>query len=635
MKKLLLFVFAALAFAACTQDVVVEITPAPIVDEAPETLVVGFEGDDTRIQLNEAQKTVWTNGDLVSVFYKSDGNDCWKFTGETGERNGTLQRVSVGEYSRRGDYVIVAYPYNRDYLISLASNTIETTLPAVQEYATGSFGVGSSPMVAMGDYKQFALKNTCGWLKLQLTGNGEMVRSITLRGNNGEQVAGDILIVAEDASVVLADASIDIEDNEVGGSLLGDDDILKEVTLDCGEGVTLGKSATAFYIALPPQTFTQGLTVEITDDSGYTMTQATDKVVAIERNTIQPMAAIDFVNPNTPAQPTPANNQIWYTSKIKAEPNYTDKYAFGADVISNAWDSETGKGIITFDGNVTMVGYQAFYNCDNLITITLPDSVTTIGESAFLYCTSLTSVNIPDSVTTIGEHAFCNCTSLTSVTIGDSVTTIGESAFYYCGSLTSVNIPESVTTIGNSAFRDCDSLTSVNIPDSVTTIGYEAFSACSNLREFTGKYAADGGRCLIVDNTIIAYAEASGTTYNIPDSVKTIGKGAFFHCTSLTSVDIPESVTTIGKDAFSGCDSLTSVNIPEGVTAIGDWAFWYCTSLKYVYCKATTPPALGGSDVFDNNTSGRRIIVPIGSGEAYKTAEYWSEYANYIFEDEF
>ena len=703
MKKLLLFVFAALAFAACTQDVLVDITPAPIVDEAPETLVVGFEGDDTRIQLQNG-KTVWTKGDLVSVFYKSDGNDCWKFTGETGERNGTLQRVSVGEYYRRGDYVIVAYPYNRDYLISLASNTIETTLPAVQEYATGSFGVGSSPMVAMGDYKQFALKNTCGWLKLQLTGNGEMVRSITLRGNNGEQVAGDILIVAEDASVVLADASIDVEDNEVGGSLLGDDDILKEVTLDCGEGVTLGKSATAFYIALPPQTFTQGLTVEITDNSGYTMTQATDKEVAIERNTIQPMAAINFVNPNTPAQPTPANNQIWYTAKIMAEPNLADKYAFGADLISNEWDSETGKGIITFDGNVTMVGNKAFYNCDNFITITLPDSVTTIGNDAFDSCDSLTSVNIPDSVKTIGEAAFYSCDSLTSVTIGNSVTTIGNAAFSYCYSLTSVNIPDSVTIIGDWAFQDCYSLTSVNIGDNVTTIGDWAFSHCSNLREFTGKYAADGGRCLIIDNTIIAYAEASGTTYNIPESVTTIGNSAFYNCTSLTSVsipdsvttignaafcgctsltsvNIPESVTTIGNDAFDSCESLTSANIPDSVTTIGNSAFYYCTSLtsitignsvttigdyafricssltsvtipdsvttigneafydcknlKYVYCKATTPPALGGSDVFDYNASGRRIIVPIGSGEAYKKASYWSEYADSIFEDEF
>jgi hypothetical protein len=221
-----------------------------------------------------------------------------------------------------------------------------------------------------------------------------------------------------------------------------------------------------------------------------------------------------------------------------------------------------------------------------------------------------------------------------------------------------VNIPDSVTTIGSYAFSRCGSLTSVNIPDSVTTIGEGAFAGCSELREFTGKYAADGGRCLIIDNTIIAYADASGTTYNIPDSVTTIGNDAFFSCDSLTSVNIPESVTTIGDFAFQYCTSLTSVNIPDSITTIGKYAFercysltsvtignsvttigndafYKCTSLTSVYCKATTPPALYGSDVFDYNASGRRIIVPIGSGEAYKTAENWSEYANDIFEDEF
>jgi hypothetical protein len=77
------------------------------------------------------------------------------------------------------------------------------------------------------------------------------------------------------------------------------------------------------------------------------------------------------------------------------------------------------------------------------------------------------------------------------------------------------------------------------------------------------------------------------------------------------------------------------VNIPDSVTTIGYEAFYWCSSLKYVYCKATTPPALGWDDVFDGNASGRRIIVPIGSGEAYKTATNWSEYADDIIEDEF
>jgi hypothetical protein len=51
--------------------------------------------------------------------------------------------------------------------------------------------------------------------------------------------------------------------------------------------------------------------------------------------------------------------------------------------------------------------------------------------------------------------------------------------------------------------------------------------------------------------------------------------------------------------------------------------------LTSVYCKPTTPPT-AGNDIFYINASGRKIYVPTESVEAYKSAEYWSDYANYI-----
>ena len=159
-----------------------------------------------------------------------------------------------------------------------------------------------------------------------------------------------------------------------------------------------------------------------------------------------------------------------------------------------------------------------------------------------------------------------------------------------------------VTTIGENAFANCTRLTSVNIPDSVTTIGEFAFASCESLTEFTGKFATEDDRSLIVDNTIIAYANASGPTYTIPDSVTTIGAMAFYSCTRLTSVTIPDSITEIGVMAFDSCNSLTSV-----------------------YCKATTPPALGGTGVFYANGSGRKIYVPADAVGTYKRATNWRE----------
>ena len=161
------------------------------------------------------------------------------------------------------------------------------------------------------------------------------------------------------------------------------------------------------------------------------------------------------------------------------------------------------------------------------------------------------------------------------------ITTIGKRAFLY-SNLSSITIPNSVTTIGEGAFSWIDTLTSVIIGDSVTTIGGNAFASCPNLISVT-----------------------------IGNSVTTIEYSAFYYCESLTSITIPNSVTSIGANAFAGCSNLTSV-----------------------YCKSTTPSAVIGAyedeRTFDENTSDRKIYVPMESVTKYKSANGWSTYASQI-----
>ena len=333
-------------------------------------------------------------------------------------------------------------------------------------------------------------------------------------------------------------------------------------------------------------------------------------------------------------EPQQPYNEIWYTATAKVDPFKAD--VFGANILSNEWDEATGNGVITFDDEIKVIGEYAFYACDKLISVIIPNGVTEIAGHAFFWSDNLASVTIPDSVTLIGSTAFSSCSKLAEfkgkyASDGGRCLIMDNTIIAYAeASGTTYNIPDGVIKIGDSAFYACSSLTSVTIPDSVTVIGKQAFSGCTKLAEFKGKYAADGGRCLIIDNTIVAYAEASGTTYNIPDGVAVIGNSTFGACLYLTSVTIPDSVTKIGDMAFSYCVSLTGVTIPESVTEIGDYAFCACQNLSSVHCKATTPPTLGGTYVFDDNGGGRKIYVLTESVEAYKSATHWSEYADAI-----
>ena len=623
MKRFFLFALIATLFAACSTDSTQDL--APEIPTAPDELYVAFDAEDSRVQLGENGAPVWTEGDLVSVFYRSNANDKYQFQGKTGDTEGSIKLVESGTPTVATPRIVAVYPYSASYWFNWETYNVEAFLPAEQTYLADSYGVGSSLMVSQSEYKQFSFKNVCGWLKLQFTGTGS-VSKIVLRGNCGEQVAGEIYINTADASCVLASAMGESGDG-TGGNIIADDTVLTEVTLNCGDaGVRLNaETPTAFYIALPPQTFTQGITIDVLWTDGSTMTKSTTNSLTIERNHIVPMATLTIEKPQE--SDTPPANEIWYTS---SDGNIVDPLAtdvFGATIVSNTY--ENSKGIIKFNGNITSIGEDAFACCSALESVTIPNSVTSIGSYAFESCVALTSFygkfasednrcliidgvlnsfapaglttyTIPNSVTKIGNYAFSKCSALTSITIPDSVTEIGEVAFSNCDALTSITIPNSITLIGMGAFAWCDALTSVTIGNSVTEIGEGVFQGCYVLESVT-----------------------------IPNSVTSIGKYAFQYCSALTSVTIPNSVTSIGKYAFQYCSALTSVTIPNSVTSIGYAAFEHCSALKEVYCKPTTPPT-GGGDMFYNNATGRRIYIPTQSVDAYKAKQYWRDYADSI-----
>lgn len=180
------------------------------------------------------------------------------------------------------------------------------------------------------------------------------------------------------------------------------------------------------------------------------------------------------------------------------------------------------KSIGYYSGNIVIPSIVEYNNFNY--------PVTAVQGGAFYNCTNLISVTLPDSIESIGDGAFNNCTSLLSVNIPNSITSISQTTFKYCSSLTSINLPNSITMIGSFAFSGCTSLVNISFSNSLTFIDWYAFEGCTSITQIV-----------------------------IPNLVNTIRTGAFMNCTSLNSVRIPNSVTYIGDNVFYNCSSLRTV----------------------------------------------------------------------------
>lgn len=102
-----------------------------------------------------------------------------------------------------------------------------------------------------------------------------------------------------------------------------------------------------------------------------------------------------------------------------------------------------------------------------------------------------------------------------------------------------------VTRLGNECLKNWHAEGHIMLPDTLTSIGAGAFYDC---------------------------VDVTGVT--IPSDVTEIGAGAF-NCTSLTEIQLPPGLTSIPHLMLS-CNDITEITIPESVKYIGEWAFYLC-----------------------------------------------------------
>ena len=131
-----------------------------------------------------------------------------------------------------------------------------------------------------------------------------------------------------------------------------------------------------------------------------------------------------------------------------------------------------------------------------------------------------------------------------------------------------------VTDIGDYAFWTCKALTNINLPDSITTIGRGAFAYSGLVSIKIPKLVK-----IISESTFNNCNKLNSVT--MTNNVTEIGDFAFVRCSALTNIILPDSITTIGQYAFTS-SGLESISIPKLVTIISDSTFNGCVNLKNV-----------------------------------------------------
>ncbi len=358
--------------------------------------------------------------------------------------------------------------------------------------------------------------------------------------------------------------------------------------------------------------------------------------------------------------------------------------------------------VIVIDGSV-------FNGCSKFTSITIPSSLHAVGSGAFGGCTNLQEVHIMDSTWCSVEFGsptanplyyaqklYLNNELFTDLVVPDNITNIGSYAFYNYPYLNSAIIGNDVTRIGRSAFENCSSLSKISIGTNVEDLHFYAFHNCSAIDTIRWNVKKDclfnvGGitnypekslfessntniKKIIIGNEVevipqyLCYNMHQIRSINIPSSVTTIGKSAFYGCSGLNAVHIsdiaawcgididdinleygssplawakhlymngeeiidliiPEGVTLIKNCLFYNAISLATITIPSTVTSIGWNAIRKCTNLSHITCNAQIPPEYGGNN-FSYCENLHSIYVPCGTLDAYRTA--WSDFSDLI-----
>ena len=428
------------------------------------------------------------------------------------------------------------------YAVNLASVTMPDDLTTIAPKAFACAGLAEveipDSVTAIGE-SAFA---DCANLKSATLGNGlTVINSCTFSG------AGLTSAVIPDSVTVVGKQAFfgcaDLESVAFGKNttVIGESaflDCANLLTVTFGSSVeSIGKKAfsgTALTTVVIPEKVREIAASTFADCENLTSVHVPSSVISISESALADCDMLSFLCCDTAdccARTFAAANNIGFRLCTGHEnAAATVSGSCGAEGDNVLWALNLGSGRMIFSGLGDMADYA--------------DSADTPWAD---YLFSIQTVSIQSGVTSIADNAFYGCVPLSDVTIGEDVTRIGARAFA-SAALTSIAIPRSVTQIGKDALA-CGRAAEDGFVPTLQRIDVDPDS---------GTFFSRNGVLFNRARTeLLVYpAAAANAAYEIPDTVKRVGDGAFKDSRNLARVHVPYSVTEIGENAFDGCDAL-------------------------------------------------------------------------------
>ena len=268
----------------------------------------------------------------------------------------------------------------------------------------------------------------------------------------------------------------------------------------------------------------------------------------------------------------------------------------GEAIITDYVGTETGIDVPD-DVNgytVTAIGPNALRN-KNLTNISVPDTVLSIGEGAFADNPDLDFLELGEGLKSVPARMCENDSSLTGFDLR-GIKSIGEEAFKNCSQLYCIFINGTEYDLAEITFgTDWD----YGMPDGYLIaftnpfIYSIALEGKCNITEFGDAYLRDiiipekidSFTVIGIGNSVFRNTEITSVVF--PDTITSIGSGAFADNPDIKSVSLPSSLTLISLQLFENDTGLEEVFIPSSITRIRSLAFNNCTSLENIYYGGT------------------------------------------------